>query len=65
VACQWGFAIVVIGPAVNAARVRVVIPAPFGRGFRKKIGVRLDSVLRFNDAARGVRSTEGKSQTGT
>ena len=60
VACQWGFAMVVRGPAASATRVCVVRPVPFGRGVRKEIGVRLESTLRFNNAARGVRSTEGK-----
>ena len=57
---------VVMGPTANAASVRVVeIFVRVGRGVRKKIGVKLESDMRFMEAAaRGVRSPEVKSQTG-
>ena len=52
------------GAAANAASVRVPeIFVRFGRGVRKKIGVRLESDMRFMEAAaRGVRSPEVKGQ---
>ena len=65
-ACQWEFQMAVMGPAANAASVRVVaIFVRFGRGVRKRIGVKLESVMYFMEAAaRRVRSPEVKGQTG-
>ena len=51
---------VVIGPAASVARVR---PMPFGRSVRKKIGVRLESVVRFQQG-RSWGAFDGREKPG-